>query len=162
MITLCLTLTSITSISAFAETLGTPDEDPVIANLRTRFEKGTEPKADYLKQNTFKCIESVARRGDFNQYPFSKPLRFEKFDGFMLVIQSDLDKSLYTFNGQELIGTIIVNSKSPIAYGAYRVDNNGFLISELTYVGAGPDSELTPISAGKGKVQTYTLCVPNN
>lgn len=153
-------LLSFASISAFAGTLGTPDEDPIIANLRSRFEKGVEPKAEYLLQHTFKCKEMVARRGDFSKYDIPTELRFEEFDGFLAAIQAGtgMHNILYTFNGKELIGSIKLSMG--LNYDAYRVDSKGFLISEFSLATNNISSELYPISSSKGKVQSYTICVP--
>jgi hypothetical protein len=58
---LLVAMLALTSFSVCASVLGTPDEDPIVANLRTRFERGTEPNPDYLLRNTFKCKEMMER-----------------------------------------------------------------------------------------------------
>jgi len=157
---LLIALLSMGSISAFAGTLGTPDEDPIVANLRSRFEKGIEPEAEYLLQHAFKCKEMIARRGDFSKTDYSSDLRFEEFDGFLTAVQTNtkMDKILYTFNGKELIGSN--KTHAGVVYDAYRIDSKGFLISEYSLVNERGPAELAPISFSKGKVQSYTLCVP--
>ncbi len=156
---LLVVLLTLASISASAEVPGTPDEDPIVANLSSRFEKGIEPKAEYLLQHTFKCKEMVARRGDFTKIDYHADLTFEEFDGFMTAIQdSVMNQVLYTFNGSELIGS--TKASVGIVYDAYRVDAKGFLISEFSLNNNVTTAELAPISFSKGKVQSYTLCVP--
>jgi hypothetical protein len=159
---LLIALLSIGSISAFAGILGAPDEDPVVANLRSRFEQGIEPKAEYLLKHSFKCKEMIARRGNFSKEDYSTELRFEKFDGFLIAVQTNtkMHKTLYTFNGQELIASTKKANVEAIYYHAYRIDLKGYLISEFTKTNASVSSELAPISFSKGKVQSYSLCVP--
>lgn len=72
---LLVAMLALTSFSVCASVLGTPDEDPIVANLRTRFEMGTEPNPDYLLRNTFKCKEMMARRGDFKKITTDQLLR---------------------------------------------------------------------------------------
>jgi hypothetical protein len=159
---LLIGLLTLTSLSSFAGFLGTPDEDPVVANLRLRFEKGIEPKAEYLLQHVFKCKEMIARRGQFDKKSYRSDLRFEEFDGFLTAVQENtrMDNILYTFNGTELIGSDKSSSGEVVVYDAYRVDSKGFLISEFSAVSRSTSAELSPISFSKGKVQSYTLCVP--
>jgi hypothetical protein len=70
-----------------------------------------------------------------------------------------MNKILYTYNGKELIGSNKIEY-GIVVYDAYRVDSNGFLISEFSLVDAGTTSELAPLALSRGKVQSYTLCVP--
>jgi hypothetical protein len=157
---LLIGLLTLTSLSSFAGVLGIPDEDPIVANLRTRFREGVEPKAGYLLKHAFKCKEMAATRGDFSKKDYPYELRFEEFDGFLIAVQAstNMDKILYIFNGKELIGS---NKFSDVVvYDAYRVDSKGFLISEYSSVNERSNAELAPISFSKGKVQTYTLCIP--
>lgn len=157
---LLIGMLALASVSASAGIMGTPDEDPVVANLRSRFEKGVEPKAEYLLQHTFKCKEMTARRGQFRKIDYDEELRFEEFDGFLTEVQhsSTMDKIPYTFNGKELIAA--KKESLGVVYNAFRVDSKGFLISEYSLANERTSAELAPISFSKGKVQSYTLCIP--
>lgn len=148
------------SISAFAGFLGTPDQDPIVANLRSRFEKGVEPKADYLLQHAFKCQDMAAIRDRFDKIVYPSALRFEELNDFLTAFHEGAVKKnvLYSFNGNELIGAF--KTSSGVIYDAFRVDSDGFLISEFSLDNKRTDAELTPISFSKGKVQSYTLCTP--
>lgn len=146
------------SLSVHAHIPGTPDEDPIVANLRQRFEQGVEPSSELLLTTEFKCMEMVARRKNFSKIDYVSLLKFENFDGFIIAKQNNtsMNSILYTFNGRELIGVSATGKN----YDAYRVDQKGYLISE--YTGTDKSAELKPISAGLGLVHSYTLCVPTN
>lgn len=149
---------TLTSVSSFA---GMPDEDPIVASLRTRFETATEPTNEYLSKHTFKCKEMNSSRGDFYKTKDYVNLWFEEFDGLQVIhqeysIMSDLP---FVSNGNELIGTTR-SGRGYIVYEAYRVDSKGFLISEFSEDNEENKSlELLPLSSSKGKVASYTICV---
>jgi hypothetical protein len=152
-------LLTLISLPSFAGALGTPDEDPVVANLRERFKNGFEPKAEDLLQHAYNCTEMSAFRGDFSRINHTYDLTFDQFDGFLVVVEEDtvMNNVLLTFNGKELIGS---TKDGVVLYGAYRVDNKGFLIIEFSIVKDKTSAELVPISSSNGKVGSYTLCVP--
>jgi hypothetical protein len=151
-------LISLFNLTVFAKPYGTPDEDPIVANLRMRFTDGKEPPLDYLLGKVFRCKEMISRRGNFKKNDYKSFLSFERFDGFIVAKQSEshMHNILYAFNGSELIGVNKVGAD--IVYDAYRVDSDGFLVSE--YTGNYNGAELKPVSAAKGLVSSYTLCVP--
>lgn len=156
-------LTLLTIFAGEASIAGTPDEDLVVANLRLRFKAGRQPSVNYLVSRTFSCTCIVAEKGRFEKNQ-ERVLTFDSFDQFVRLDQfpSSFDESygvLFSFNGKELIASTLKNPYTQ--YLAYRVDSSGTLIGEYSW----PEWDMKelsvdPISASKGKVLTYHLCIP--
>ncbi|MDH4467596.1 MAG: hypothetical protein QE271_06015 [Bacteriovoracaceae bacterium] len=163
---LLVTLLSFSSLSllSFAESSGTPDEDPVVKSLRDRFEKAKAPEESDLFNKIFKCKEISAMNEDFTQYDMMD-LKFSKFDGFFVFDQKSnpMHGQYMVNNGTELIGAASTSnrgSKTP-QYFSLRVDANGYLIGEYTGT-QNSKCTLTPVVKAlpsSQRVISYYICV---
>lgn len=156
--TLLTALVLKTSFMCSAATLGSPDEDPVVKNLRERFASGRAPENEELLNKSFTCKWMAARKGNFKKKDIPSKLTFSKFDGFLISHQkaTKMDGKYLVNNGSELIG----NTETP-QYMSYRIDTNGFLIGEWT---GSIDTryKLEPIVTGipsKQMAVAYIICV---
>lgn len=148
----------VVSFASSAAILGLPSEDPIIKNLRERFEAGRAPEAAELLDKTFHCVEMIAREGVFDKTDYSSKLIFTKFDGFLVSHQgtAKMNGKYLVNNGSELIGS----TNSP-QYMSYRIDTNGYLIGEWTGI-KNDITILEPFVTGlpeNQKVVSYKICV---
>lgn len=157
--TLLLSLTLLLSFSSFAGVEGLPDEDPIVKNLRDRFEKARTPKAKDILGKTFSCKSMSAMKGYFKKYDIKSKLSFEAFDGFYIVSYPGIkmDQHYLVDTGSELLG----NTDEP-QYDSYRIDENGYLLNEWTGSYYPDMTILPPITRGIPEDQmvvSYGICV---
>mgnify|MGYP003574927886 CR=1 FL=1 len=154
-----LGLATLSTVSAFAGITGLPSEDPIVKNLRTRFEQAKSPTSEDLLNKTFVCKVRRATKGDFSSD--NSNLSFLAHDG--MYIQASQSKKtnnmLMVDNGKEVIGVTAFDNY--VGYEAIRVTENGDLISEWSVTKDRPSEQLAPLAdAGEGTaVISYTVCV---
>ncbi len=155
-----LGLITLTSVSAFASMKGLPSEDPIIKNLRTRFEKAKSPKAEDLLNKSFSCNGRKATKGDFSS-DLSIEKSFQSHDGMYIQISSGTksDALLMVDNGKEIIG--VTKFGAYVGYEALRITENGDLLTEWSVTKDKPEEQLEPIAeSGEGTaVISYGVCV---
>jgi hypothetical protein len=156
---LALTL-ALGSTLAHASVLGTPDEDPVIKDLRARFEQGTAPTQEELVGKTFLCKQRDADRNDFSMDESEHS--FIAFDGYVTLTapKSLSNGQIFVNNSREWITTMSVGNA--IAFFAYRKDSKGYLIREYGFTNPTNPMEISPLSAAPAgaKVGSYSICIP--
>ena len=160
---LILALMIIGTTSAFAS-FGTPDQDPIVNDLQNRFRNGTAPNQMDLINTSWTCKEMVSMRDDFRKQDLA--FTFNKFDGYIQISCSRCKDSgeVMISNGKEQIVTFMDGSHNFTT--AFRMDSNGYLISEFSVNNHAGDKEnptLTPIAqtSNDQHVVSYSLCIKN-
>ncbi len=140
---------------------GTPDQDPIVSNLRTRYENGIAPGLDDLIGRTYWCQEIIARKGEFQKIDYAKNLAFEMYGPSVRVKQagSIMNQKDYFFSSHEIQSTLQIGTK--IVFDSYRKDHLGFLIGEFSESSTHLKWNLISISNPQALVQSYTLCKLN-
>lgn len=157
---LLISLLALGSISSFAGTLGLPEQDPVVANLRDRFHNGTAPQENDLLDKSFKCKEMSAQKDIFRKIDLTNEIDFSSFDGFLVLNAKETaaNGTHLVNNGTEMIGATYAGN-----YLSFRMDENGFLIGEWLITPVSENTTtLEPQSHGISKnfkVSTYLICV---
>lgn len=153
-----LTLTT-PAMAAF----GTPDQDPIVNNLRDRFKHGIQPVSADLLNHTYKCKEMAAGRNDYRKVDSGVQLKFAQFDGYLAMEWSNTRSNgqYLVENGKELLTSMNIGDNQ-ISTLAFRVDSKDFLVGEFSYTNPPSIAELEPVSAAVSgsKVTSYILCVP--
>jgi hypothetical protein len=153
-------------LSSFSATAGTPDQDPVILNLRERFRLASLPQAAELLKHTYGCTRISSVRGYTWNSTDPLPIKFKSLTPFL--VRSN-DGVRFTSNSKEWVGRYIVIG--PTYSDAIRMEKSGNLIIEvsanalLSRDGSRDlaDSDvLVPISEeSKGwTVNMYSICIP--
>jgi hypothetical protein len=157
---LALTL-ALGSTLAHASVLGSPDQDPVIKDLRARFEKGTAPTQKEIVGKTFACRYRNSYRDSFETV--NHEISFSGFDGYIILSAENarMNGELFVNNSREWIATKAIDD-GYTALAAYRKDAKGYLILEWGHTKTTPRAELTPLSAAPGgaRVVEYGICIP--
>lgn len=153
-----ISILALSSFSILAADLGLPSEDPIVKNLRDRFEQAKAPSEDEILGKSFRCKEISAKKGDFSKSTFPDDLTFSQFDGFFVVHQnnSKMNGHMLVNNGKELIGS----TRTP-QYMSFRIDDKQNLIAEWTSL-KNERVLLDPITRGLSedqKVVSYKICV---
>jgi hypothetical protein len=158
---LALTL-ALGSTLAHASVLGTPDQDPVIKDLRARFEKGTAPTQEELVGKIYHCKYRDSYRDSFKMEDIGNH-SFSAFDGYIILSakMSKLDGQTFVNNSREWIATLTTLAGN-IGFEAYRKDSKGYLIGEWGHTNTNSRAELTPLSAAPSgaRVVQYGICIP--
>ncbi|MFY7993658.1 MAG: hypothetical protein ACOVP4_10225 [Bacteriovoracaceae bacterium] len=157
---LLIGLMALSSLSVFAGALGTPDQDPVIKNVRERFAKAKVPNLEALVLNDHSCRSLSAVRDNFwTSEHESTRYRFKSFDG--LIIASDvLSHITMVSNGKELIGSLDPKYNMP-GYLAIRETESGDLIIETSQYDANSTLAKSISNDGAAKAYVYDVCVKN-
>ena len=155
-----LGLIALSSVTAFAGIKGLPSEDPIVKNLRTKFEKAKSPNAENVLNKTFTCKGRIATKGNFDS-DMDQEKSFRTHDGMYVQVSTGTksDAMLMVDNGKEIIG--VTKFGSYVGYEALRVAENGDLLSEWSVTKDKPEEQLAPIAeAGEGTaVISYGVCV---
>jgi hypothetical protein len=158
---LALTL-ALGSTLAHASVLGTPDQDPVIKDLRARFEQGTAPTQEELVRKTYRCKFRNSYRDSFEVEDDIADRSFSAFDGYIILsAKSRTNGQIFTNNSREWITALDIGD-GQTGFLAYRKDSKGYLIGEWGYTNTNSRAELTPLSAAPSgaRVIQYAICVP--
>lgn len=155
-----IALLALNSLTVFSGTLGTPDQDPVIKNVRERFAKAKVPNLEALVLHDYSCRSLSAVRDNFWQSEnASIRYRFKSFDG--LIIASDvLSVTTMVSNGKELIGNLDQKYYEP-GYVAIRETESGDLIIETSQIDANTTLAKSISNDGAAKAYLYDVCVKN-
>jgi hypothetical protein len=150
------------STLASAASYGTPDQDPVVKDLRQRFEAGKQPSSHTLLHHAYDCKEMTAIRNNFDKNGFKSELTFTQFDGYLIEhLRGQTNGQYFVGNGQEWVATAGLEN-ARLGTAAYRMDSKGYLIGEWSILDSGSTTaELSPIASAPigSKVISYQLCV---
>lgn len=163
------TLSAVLSTVAFvaisnAFAIGTPDQDPIIADLRNRFMTGTVPSQGFLSGTKWRCLEFEAARDRYESMAWRS--NFSAFDGYLkrqLTTETAGSITLHsTFinNGKEWIATK-KDAGGRSVFSSIRMDSKGSLIEEYGFSPEpGLGMELSPLSAApeKYRIASYAVC----
>jgi hypothetical protein len=145
-----------------ASVAGTPDQDPIIKDIRDRFEKGSAPTREELLSKAFECEYHWALRGyfsdDFNTLRFvSLPVSDYLFEQMLVDNGHYLP---YVHNGQEWITTARSDTDQELHFFSIRKDNSANLILEYGQTNFGAEAELIPLSTAPNgtRVVGYGIC----
>lgn len=148
---------------------GTPDQDPVVRDLRARFETGTQPDAAALAGTTYECSAMMVLRDDFEKLsaPSLPPLRFSQFDGYLVAAMENatFDGQFFVGNGKEYVSSMHIEDTDATGTMAFRVDAKGFLVGEWSLVNLDVSTLETPALAESPRgslVGQYALCMPQS
>ena len=159
-------LFALLSFTTLAGPVGRPDQDPIVAQLRERYSKASQPNMDIVQSKTYTCTGYMAVRDNFKKDYKDMKAHFTLFDGiytFKTDQASDLDMVL---SDKELIG----NKKSTVlGYDfngtmAIRRDKEGYLLLEWSVHKDKKQADmLEPITVLKeiANVISYGVCVPD-
>ena len=143
---------------------GLPSEDPVVKNVRNRFDSGRVPEESDLLAKEFICTAMSARKGNFDKTKWENNLFFTKFDGYFVshrgVNELFMEGMYFIKNHSDLIGV-----SGNYDYLSLRIDPQGYLIGEKSWVVNEAYKDiivLDPIASSVPlglKVSFYLLCV---
>lgn len=155
---LLIALLALNSLTVFSGTLGTPDQDPVIKNVRERFAKAKVPNLEALVLHDYSCRSLSAVRDNFWQSEDdSKRYRFKSFDG-LIIASNVLSDTTMVSNGKELIGNLDQKYYEP-GYLAIRETESGDLITETSQFDTNTTLAKSISNDGAAKAFTYEVCV---
>jgi hypothetical protein len=160
-----LLASGLTSGPALASSFGTPDQDPIIRALRSRFLYGRAPT--YEEMRLFfevPCVERTLDPIDYNDHP-ATPLTLLELDGSILMSpeqSATKERLLYASNGLEFAA--VYGGGGPdhnYEMIAYRMDRNGKLIGERSATHPKAPSNVRPYAGSMfddRHVTGYLVC----
>jgi hypothetical protein len=158
---------------AYASSPGSPIEDPILRDLRSRFENGINPSREDLVEKEFQCLRRTA---DGRHHTGVFPEKgFYATSIYVIRLQTGtiFDNRKYVNNGREWLNTVKSNSShslSSIFFESIRKDAGGNLLIEAGVTedwnepGDPYPATLDALSAAPehSKVIEYSICAPKN
>lgn len=159
-----LALITTGSISVLASTLGLPDQDPIVKNLRDQFKKATLPTELQLKQGkTWFCNFYFAVKDDYKSYTNVDLYRFGASGSYLMNTTSDwVGEYVISEDGLSYVGLNTDQLKPEQNEGRefLRVTADGNIVSEYV-VEEVEDSKLSHIHSAadpRFMVLGYAIC----
>ena len=123
-------LLALTSVSAFAGILGTPDQDPVVRSIQKSFANAKSPtEADLRLGHKWVCKMFVSTKDSYSVIDADAEYIFQTFDG--LITNSGSSKAKYfVYESTGIVGTDLYDKDGSVI--EVRVNSKGDLISEYS------------------------------
>ncbi len=158
------------SLAPSARAFGTPDQDPIVRDLREKFQKSSTFTAAQVIEKKYRCVDFNAGKDDFSQKEQSYDLTFREFNGYLQASlpSSAINGRFYSSNGSEIITTGPRNdSHGQLFNSAFRITSASYLIQEFSItihdqweISKFTSKPIAYFQYSNTYVKSYSLCVP--